>query len=563
MSNWMTSGSARLKAKQNSSFSRRARQRAAVVALDSAALQGTEPVKSFPRTRPRRNGVKRRYSYGNPIARRGVVVSIGSAAATCNPHRGDEPIESSFSLDIITQGNHPDLNQRYCPLSEAHVSRNPEYVVPRRRIRDANTRYRRLYSNKNIYMTQRTRSRNYHHSQHTVSHMQSPIQRHRTSYESSSLSRQRYPPFHMRNTNNGVYDDMAQNVPKHFSDPHVLEKESRSMKLIGESLPPRKSECYEFEHKLTTFREQQQQETFGVNIYGNAQLASRNDQPHLNGIQRFQKRVEDLAQVAEGDEIDSLNRSNHDPPGDTSKYALDDDFEPPFEQSKSGVSATFDSDRSHWNEPDINGTFLEQPYQKTMALPLQSNATISESSLTRRMSDITSESNSLGGSHPLSNSFLNHGGVNRFKRIRREDTNCMPCESSFGTRHLQSNEMILDQAAFSDGFNSLYTCSILPECNGDQSKSTIESLKFFDNGNEVDFSGNLLNVSTSISTNREVQENKFATQQIEQIASTTSEHYGRESFDKPEWQQKVGTSPDTDFLRDTSFGVDSIWTFFR
>lgn len=53
MSNWMTSGSARLKAKQNSSFAKRARQRAAVVAPIG-------PITRLPRSKPNR-GKKYRY----------------------------------------------------------------------------------------------------------------------------------------------------------------------------------------------------------------------------------------------------------------------------------------------------------------------------------------------------------------------------------------------------------------------------------------------------------------------------------------------------------------------
>jgi len=55
MSNWMTSGSARLKAKQNSSFSRRARQRASLVAPEAMMLHESAPKNRLPRTRPRRN----------------------------------------------------------------------------------------------------------------------------------------------------------------------------------------------------------------------------------------------------------------------------------------------------------------------------------------------------------------------------------------------------------------------------------------------------------------------------------------------------------------------------
>ena len=55
MSNWMTPGSARLKPKQNSSFSRQARQRAAIITPENVMLQEMAPSKSLPRTRPRRN----------------------------------------------------------------------------------------------------------------------------------------------------------------------------------------------------------------------------------------------------------------------------------------------------------------------------------------------------------------------------------------------------------------------------------------------------------------------------------------------------------------------------
>ena len=125
MSNWMTSGSARLKAKQNSSFAKRARQRAAVVAPIG-------PITTLPRSKPSR--VKYRYVDGNPIRRRGIAVSIGTSA-TRNEMNNDDPVKSSS-------------NQSCMISSENYSPRNPVHARSRRRIRDGNPLYSRSSRNR-------------------------------------------------------------------------------------------------------------------------------------------------------------------------------------------------------------------------------------------------------------------------------------------------------------------------------------------------------------------------------------------------------------------------------
>lgn len=77
MSHWMTSGSARLKAKQPSSFSRRARYQAALVGPNDTFKKTTVLNKRIRKHNKSDTLVEsRRYSYGNPITRRGVAVSV-------------------------------------------------------------------------------------------------------------------------------------------------------------------------------------------------------------------------------------------------------------------------------------------------------------------------------------------------------------------------------------------------------------------------------------------------------------------------------------------------------
>jgi len=381
MSNWMTSGSARLKAKQNSSFSRRARQRAAVVAPDGAMLKEIAHIKRLPRTKPRRNEAKRRYSYGNPITRRGAAVSIGSAA-TYNQRCDDDPIESTLPSNIITTENLQSLNETGSLSSGNYTSYNPVSVLPRRRIRDLSSRYHRCSSNLKITSNQ-TASSNHDISQCTASHTHHPAYAHHPS--NRSFYQQKDSPFYNNHTSNGVYTDNAQKVPYQFLRPHVLGSETVALNSASQLLPSNHYRNKDFKCDSHTLEELQEQEALGTTIYQNhdhAQLSFDNES-FQKGIQRFQKREKDpldLMNPFDKRKNDSWNMNNDGaddilerkrrysaPSGNGNNFRIESKEQwQPRQRQQHFLEPIHSSDKIRWKEHENEESFFEQLYQKKL-----------------------------------------------------------------------------------------------------------------------------------------------------------------------------------------------------
>jgi hypothetical protein len=142
-------------------------------------------------------------------------------------------------------------------------------------------------------------------------------------------------------------------------------------------------------------------------------------------------------------------------------------------------------------------------------------------------------------------------------------------EQSFRARHIDSCETIFEQKTLSDSFDSFRPDLTNIGENGDQRKSSVSScIHFFDNQNEIDISGTPIRPSMHRSSNREAYGGQVDAQQMKSCgnsfgggASTTNQ-FEIEIFDNLERQQISTTSPDTDYLKGTSFGNESIWAFF-
>jgi len=582
MSNWMTSGSARLKAKQNSSFSRRARQRAAIVASSGPMIKGIPPPKRFPLAKPRRNGAKRKYTYGNPITRRGVMVSIGSAA-NYNQHCDDHPIESTLSGYIATTEKAQSLNKSSSASSESNTPYNPMHDLPRRRIRDTSSKYRRCSSNLKRPANQTMSSNyDYDYSQHAVSHVHHPVYT-RHAMDPSSYQ-QSDPPFQNDYTSSEVYNDKAQKVAHPSLRPEPVAQNYASQ------LSSNHNRNNAFEYDPQTHDKLLQQEAIGTMTCQNLDHAqfSFDNEPFQKGIRRFQKRGKDHSDLileAEGRKNNLFDQRNNDSPGNMNNYGKDDVLEAksrhsalsgsgsifPIESSRQWqpqhrrqlFSETADSsDITRWKEHE-NEPFPENSHHQNLATQPQSNIAISNNDASLRLSNINIESNSIGGPHSPSN----YMGISKFKRRRQENTN-LKLGHSFQARRIQSDETIFQYTGISDGFNSSRPDPICLDENEDQSESRTSSIRFFDDQNEIDISGNPLNMPRS--DKKELRTNLFGAQQMKSRDDTIGE--GRSSIasllengnvDKLECQQTSTASPDTDYLKGTSFGDESIWTFFR
>lgn len=508
------------------------------------------------------------------------MVSIGSAA-NYNQHCDDDPIESTLSGYITTTEKNQSLNKSCSASSETYTSYNPMHDLPRRRIRDTSSRYRRCSSNLKRPANQPMSSK-YDYSQHDVSHVHHPAYTQHASDRSSY--QQRYSPFQNDHTSSGVYNDKAQKVPY-----PSLRPESVAQNSAGQLSSSNDNRNNDFESGSQTHNELLQQETIGTMTYQNLDHAqfSFDNEPFQKGIQKFQKRGKDrsdLILVPEGIKKDPFDQRNNDSLGDMNNHGKDSALEPKsrhYALSGSGIifrieskgqwqprqrrqlfsQSANSSDTTRWKKKHENETFFEKSHHQKLATQLQSNMAISENDSSIRLSDINNESNSMGVPHSPSN------GISKFKRKRQENTN-LKLGHSFQARHIQSDETIFQYRGLSDGFNSLCPDPMCPDENGDQSESPILSIRFFDDQNEIDISGNPLNMPRS--SKKELRTNLFGTQRMKSRDHTIGEGrppiaglLGSEHFDKLEWQQTSTTSPDTDYLKDTSFGDESKWTFFR
>lgn len=566
MSNWMTSGSARLKAKQNNSFSRRARQRAAVVASDGPMLKETATLKRVPLNKPIQSKARRRYSYGNPITRRGVAVSIGSVVTYNQQHCDDGPYESTLPTYITTTKNVRSSNKSDILSSETCTSCNPMHIVPKRRIRDASSRHKYCSSNLKRSAIQTTTS-NYNQNRWAESYAHHPTN---TDQSLNRLSHHKRDSPHQNNhTNNNVCIDKALGVSYQLLSTHPLGRQSSYSDSAENLSLPGHNKKIDFQYDSQIPEESQHQETLGVTMYqssGNPQ-SSFQDELFQNGIKRFQK-LEEGPHNPNKSRIGSIEFATYDgiidSPDLKSGYSASSNFKGYQQRRQKVVELPDWGDRTRWKKPKIDEALLEQPYQQNITSQLQSNAVISESTLSRRLSDITRDSNSLVGSYSASN----HSGIRMFKRKRHGNTEVNLNEST-RVRYLQSDEPTFEERGFSGDFDSLCSDSGCANENTDQSKLPESSLRFFDDQNEIDFSGNVLNTPMPPSTTIEPQSDQFGTQQMkirEDIGEgrlSIAGQSGSANFEKVEWQQTSTRTTGSDCLESLSFGNESVWTFFR
>jgi hypothetical protein len=505
------------------------------------------------------------------------MVSIGSAAYY-NQHCDDDPIESTLSGYIATTEKDKSLKKSCITSSESNTPYNPMHDLPRRRIRGTSSTYRRCSSNlKRPANHNMSSNYDYDYGQHAVSHVDHPAYAQHAMDPSSYQERD--PPFQNDYTSSEVYNDKAQKVAHPSLRPESVDQNSASQLSSSNH---NRNNAFEY-HPQTHF--ELLQDTMTYQNLDHVQFSFDNE-PFQKGIRRFQKRGNDLSDLileAEGREKNLFDQRNNDFPGNMNNYGMDDVLEAKSRHSAlSGSGSIFQiesngqwqpqhrrqlfsetadsSDINRWKEHE-NEPFPENSHHRKLATQLQSNIAISQNDASLRLSNINIESNSIGGPHSPSN----HMGISKFKRRRQENTN-LKLGHSFRARRIQSDEMIFQYTGISDG--SSRPDPICTDENEDQSESRTSSIRFFDDQKEIDVSGNPLNMPRS--DKKELRTNLFGTQQMKSRDDTIGE--GRSSIasllargnvDKLECQQTSTASPDTNYLKGTSFGDESIWTFFR
>ncbi|MGK3733440.1 MAG: hypothetical protein ACI8RD_002734 [Bacillariaceae sp.] len=215
--------------------------------------------------------------------------------------------------------------------------------------------------------------------------------------------------------------------------------------------------------------------------------------------------------------------------------------------------------RNHNNY--VDNTYFEQDQQM-----------MSQNALTRRLSDITTESSLLEGSYSQSQTV----GISRFsknqrKRIRSEmtETEERGHESS-SSNYNQCGNGMFEQAIISSSseFSDLTSTS-----SGKDNHQG--SLRFFDNSSEVDSRGNILEESMSPQTKRKLNFNALVTREQNNKCDTVNgngnemltmdrRYKSNTNIDKSLRQQQTATttSPDTNYLRGVEFENRSMWKYF-
>merc|ERR1712130_595666 len=130
----------------------------------------------------------------------------------------------------------------------------------------------------------------------------------------------------------------------------------------------------------------------------------------------------------------------------------------------------------------------------------------------------------------------------------------------FEEHHLYSDTTIFEQPVLFNDWDSLYTNSVCLDESSNQSISTASGLRFFDDRNKIDISGNPLEASEPLLKRREllkiepeIHNMKSSDDQIIAARPSSDEHF--------EWARMAITSPDPNNFESNLFGDKSISTF--
>ena len=431
MSNWMTSGSARLKAKQNSSFAKRARQRAAVVAPIG-------PITTLPRRKPSR--VKYRYVDGNPIRRRGIAVSIGTTA-TRNEMNKDGPMESSS-------------NQSCMISSENYSPRNPVHTRSRHRIRHRNSLY--SWSSRNGQRRVASRDIGFHHQE-----------------SQNVASDERYP-----NQFNVHKDHFVPNQftrYEHAGRPHITQNSIDGRSFSNHYTPD------ELEHEFAF-------DTITNKSHDHYQSVSHNEQHH-GGIPRFQKHRAwyfNYSIEEEGSRTGILRERTENIWGTMRNAGIDHiggaKNESYVLQSNSAVRRTELQDQQSAYDFEAIDSSHFNPYEKENSFgdpDRQQPSEIFAENAQERVQYNVNRGFDTASPHDT--------GINRFKHRRQPNTD-LELDESVRIRHSQSQ----GPSTISDGFDSFSRPPGGADESRHQDESSASGMRFFDNQNEIDFLGNPL-----------------------------------------------------------------------
>ena len=384
--------------------------------------------------------VRHTYTGGNPIRRRGVVASVGTAA-TYNQHYDDGSIESIHPGYIIDTKN---LSQSSIVSNGNYASSNPVRNVSTRRIRDRISLHSRSSSDRKRTASQVGGS-SYQYSQYATS----DLSHLRCTHDQSGqlFCQQRDLPFKNSIRSNVVNDyDMEQTTPFQFASSDILGEKPVAQNSVDEK--SLSNYCLQGESGYQESFDIMRQSNLGHDkcLHGNSQF-----QQFQKGIQRFKKQRPDLMLEEEGSNTNLFCEGNEELWGDTKSARsarIDHTLESKIEHSVSSgndyiiriesqgqwqprqqrlnVSKSEESSvRTDWNQDEKEAAFGES-YGNTMSYQHQPIKMFSENASNHLLYDITNGLNSTEGV----NSPPNFPGISKFKPIGQQ--NISTSLTSFG-----------------------------------------------------------------------------------------------------------------------------------
>jgi len=486
-------------------------------------------------------------------------VSIGSATIDDQQYGNDQSQSGWPCCNMIAQGN--------SMIEDS--SRNTQQIPKRRRLRDASARYRRLYSNSHKRQGQKISNFHYNDNQHTASHTQQ-------TWDESRYGHLNYPPRKITVKNTVYPSDLEQKYSNHFCMQHFSLNSTN--RIDGNDYTHTTSE----ERTTPTFPERRgiDVETMNQSAFNSdSQIHKEYDQSgdlqkarnqHMDrtqlkrqaGIKRFQKpKYDDRDLFSLPGEEDANNLfarasglvdygglddfSDHSLEGRESRKSsvANSNFQRKQQESQSSFLCPTESINFCGHDFDNTESELEQ---QSLASKPQLNRTIPVNPLTRRLSDITNEPNMLAES-----SLRSHGtGISRFKRSQGESVFNHDFTKPV-SRYLQSSE-----ETFEHDLNH-------------QMKSSIGTLRFFDDENEVDATGTPLVSSPRLpkrqtlldSIGKRWAKNCDYVNTLERPLIKTTAQQGSTNTGAAKLRTAPAFSTDTEYFRDDSFGDEFNWTF--
>ena len=330
---------------------------------------------------------KRRYSYGNPITRRGVAVSI------------EKTVSSALPFLVTTTTKVQSSNQSHSLSSGAssykHISN-----LSGSQAQNAGSKY--YCSSRNLERTvRRTLRESYDYSQYAILNL--PDQDNTHSRSNRCIKGEKGSRTKNIHTNNGTWSENKQNIPFKLLRKRTFSKTTVAKNSPAESHSSIFNKIKDVEYCSWTPEKYHGERTTGIRIQKLLPTESHQNDRIQIGINRFQRREEDFSEPV----LVLGGRSENDSFDNRNNYFWED-------INSDEKDNTFELIQRYSRNDNENETWYEQSRQETI-LESKSNTTNQDTLSGHRLNHITDECTPIRAFHPLSH----HTDPRMLKRMRQ------------------------------------------------------------------------------------------------------------------------------------------------